>query len=262
MPELPEVEIMARNLHRWMAGRRVVRLDVLDTKFDEASLRLVEGCEVTRVVRRAKYAVLDFSGHQHLLVHYRMTGKTVQDSEGTRRSRLRFVLDEGPPVAFEDPRRFGTCERVAHADLQRFFEEKKLGPEPWPEPRNWQWWKGQLAGLRGPIKTALMRQDRVAGLGNIAASEILFRARIHPGTSVPQVQDDAWIRIADAVPRFIAHTLAKESADEIQYVNLGGEGSFSVYGHAGEECPRCQALVERMTQAGRGTYFCPACQSD
>ena len=261
MPELPEVEIMARNLHRWMAGCRIVRLEVMDDKFDEQSLRRVEGSEVLRVSRRAKYAVLDFSGDQHLLLHYRMTGKTIVDPRSERRARLRWVLDKGPPVVFEDPRRFGTCEWVSSDDLLDYFENKKLGPEPWPELRDWHWWKDQLRALRGPIKPALMRQDRVAGLGNIAASEILFRARVHPAKLVPEILDDEWQRIAAAVPQFINHTLEAEGGDEILYVNMGGEGSFAVYGHEGETCTRCPSSIQRLVQSGRSTYFCSGCQS-
>jgi formamidopyrimidine-DNA glycosylase len=261
MPELPEVEIMARNLHRWMADRLIERVEVLDEKLDEESLTSIEGARVIRVHRRAKYAVIDLSGEQHLVLHYRMTGKTVLDPASDRRARLRWVMDSGPPVVFEDPRRFGTCEWMSTQDLEPFFVSKKVGPEPWPMLRDGEWWKAQLYGLRGPIKPALMRQDRVAGLGNIAASESLFRAGVHPSATVPSLRTEQWDRIAEAVRAFIEHTLAEEGGDEIQYVNMGGEGSFSVYGHAGEPCPRCSGSIERMVQASRGTYFCPGCQS-
>jgi formamidopyrimidine-DNA glycosylase len=262
MPELPEVEIMARNLHRWMAGRRIERVEVLDEKLDEEALTSIEGALVIRAHRRAKYAVIDLSGEQHLVLHYRMTGKTIQDRTGVRRARLRWFLDSGPPIAFEDPRRFGTCEWMTTQDLEPFFDSKKVGPEPWPMVRDGEWWETQLQGLRGPIKPALMRQDRVAGLGNIAASEVLFRARIHPTVLVPSLGGEHWQRIASAVRAFIEHTLAEEGGDEIQYVNMGGEGSFSVYGHAGESCAQCSGSIERIVQASRSTYFCSGCQSD
>jgi len=261
MPELPEVEIMARNLHRWMAGRRIERVEVLDEKFDESALASITGCVVVRAYRRAKYAVIDFSEEQHLVLHYRMTGKTVLDPVGDRRARLRLFLDGSPPVVFEDPRRFGTCDWMTTPELEPFFASKKVGPEPWPDVRDGRWWETQLRGLRGPIKPALMRQDRVAGLGNIAASESLFRAEINPTAPVPSLGSEQWDRIAEAVRAFIEHTLSEEGGDEIQYVNMGGEGSFSVYGHAGEPCPRCSGSIERMVQASRGTYFCPGCQS-
>ena len=261
MPELPEVEIMARNLHRWMAGHHVLRIDVLDEKFDAAVLKRVEGAKVHRVYRRAKYAVIAFADGQSLVLHYRMTGKTIQDPENVRRARLRWVLDHGPTIAFEDPRRFGTCEWMMCDDLSAYFLSKRVGPEPWPDPRNGHWWSTSLTGLRGPIKPALMKQERVAGLGNIAASEILFRARIHPARTVPSLNEEEWDRIAAATPEFIAHTLHEEGGAEIHYVNQGGQGSFAVYGHEGKPCPRCGQPVKRLVQSGRSTFFCAACQS-
>ena len=115
--------------------------------------------------------------------------------------------------------------------------------------------------VKSPIKVALMRQDRVAGLGNIAASEVLFRSSIHPAQPAHELSKDQWDRIAVAVHAFINHTLDQESSDEIQYVNQGGEGSFAVYGHAGSPCPRCQVPIERLIQSGRSTFFCSRCQS-
>ena len=106
----------------------------------------------------------------------------------------------------------------------------------------------------------MMRQDRVAGLGNIAATEVLFRAGIHPERRPDTLLEEDWVRIAVAVPAFIAHTIAEEGGDELQYVNQGGDGSFAVYGKAGEACPRCDGQITRMVQSGRGTYFCPTCQ--
>ena len=262
MPELPEVEIMSRNLHRWMAGHTITDVDVLDDKLDAESLRSIVGQQVIRAYRRAKYAIIELTGGQCLLLHYRMTGKTVLDPKRLRKARIRWVMDSGQVVSFEDPRRFGTCERIASADCSMFFAERNVGPEPWPTRRDGDWWKTQLAGLRGPIKPALMRQDRVAGLGNIAASEILYRAKIHPTVPVPMVCDRGWADLAQAVPAFIEHTLQEEGGDEIAYVNMGGEGSFQVYGHAGEECSACGTLIERMVQSGRSTYFCSGCQSD
>ena len=261
MPELPEVEIMARNLHSWMAGRTIAAMEVLDDKLDADALGAVTGEKVIRAYRRAKYAVIDLTGGQSLVLHYRMTGKTVLDGERKRKARLRWVMECGQVVSFEDPRRFGTCEPMATANCSIFFAERNLGPEPWPTSRDATWWRNQLHGLRGPIKPALMRQDRVAGLGNIAASEILYRARIHPTVLVPAVDARGWQAIAKAAPAFIEHTLREEGGDEIAYVNMGGEGSFHVYGHEGEECSTCGDTIQRLVQSSRSTYFCPSCQS-
>ena len=171
------------------------------------------------------------------------------------------MTDGHTVVSFIDPRRFGTVDLVPMGHLESFFNQKRLGPEPWPERRDGAWWCERIGKIRSSIKVAMMRQDRIAGLGNIAASESLFRAGIHPSIAATQLTAKQWDTIADAVHVFIDHTIRHESGDEIQYVNQGGEGSFFVYGHAGTECPVCGTVIEREVQSGRSTYFCPSCQS-
>jgi len=258
MPELPEVEIMARNLDRWVVGERITEVFVEDPRVVAGGdLQRAVGHQIHRAWRRAKYAVLDIGGVGHLVFHFRMTGKVVRRRpEG----RARLWLQAGnAAVAFEDARCLGQIWWLDTEAMRAFFVERPLGPEPWPEVRDGAWWAAQLSGLRGPIKPALMRQDRVAGIGNILASEACWRARLDPRTPVPDVED--WAALAAGMHQTIEHTLAAESGDEIVYVNEGGQGSFSVYGQAGQPCPRCGHAIERSVQSGRGTFFCSTCQS-
>ncbi len=259
MPELPEVEIMARNLDRWLSGDRIATVEILDEKLRGRGVESLVGARVERAWRRAKYAIVDLDSGHCIVLHYRMTGKTVLDPENVRRARLRLQMEAGSPVAFEDPRRFGEVWCVSAGDLEEFFRAKRIGPEPWPEERDGQWWAASLEGLRGPIKSAMMRQDRVAGIGNILASEALFLARIDPRARVGVLESDDWDALARATHTVIERTLSAEGGDEIAYVNQGGEGSFLVYGHAGEPCPRCGSPIERVVQAGRGTFYCSSC---
>jgi len=261
MPELPEVEIMARNLDRWLSGHTIETVEVLDEKMDEAGLLALIGTQVQGARRRAKYAVVDLVGGTSLVLHYRMTGKTVLDPQGIRRARVRLRTRRGVVVAFEDHRRFGELWLLPTDRLDEFFGGKRIGPEPWPQPRDGAWWSEQLRGLRGPIKSALMRQDRVGGIGNIIASEALYLARVDPRSRVPALALDDWERIAKGVRQVIDRTLSEESGDEIAYVNQGGEGTFLVYGHSGEPCPRCEEAIERIVQSGRSTFYCPVCVS-
>jgi len=250
---------MSRNLDRWVGGALISRVEVLDPRVVRGGdLRRAVGHRVQRVWRRAKYAVLDLEDGGHLVFHFRMTGKVVRRS-GTGRVRLRLHAGE-IQVSFEDPRCLGEIWWQPADGLEAFFGGRNLGPEPWPAMRKGEWWSAQLGGLRGPIKTALMRQDRVAGIGNILASEACWRAGLDPACPVPSLSASEWAGLAAAMRHTIEHTLAAESGEEIQYVNQGGEGSFSVYGRAGQACPRCGGLIERMVQSGRGTYLCPACQ--
>jgi formamidopyrimidine-DNA glycosylase len=259
MPELPEVEIMARNLERWTCGLRLSRLEVVDPRVVAGGdPRRAVGHQVRRAWRRAKYAVLDLDDVGHLVFHFRMTGKVVARSS-VAGARLWFQAGD-QVVGFEDARCLGQIWWVDAGEIGPFFADRGLGPEPWPEPRDGRWWAAQLQGLRGPIKPALMRQDRVAGIGNILGSEACWRARLHPATPVPTLSDADWAQLAAAVHQTIEHTLQAESGEEIVYVNQGGLGSFTVYGRAGEPCPRCGGSIQRMVQSGRGSFFCPGCQ--
>lgn len=270
MPELPEVEIMCRALERWTRGRvlrALVEVDpsVLNRRCDSP----VAGCTIGRASRRAKLCMLDL-GEAVLVLHFRMTGKLVALEAGQEQrpgTRLRLELaGEGPTsVAFVDRRRLGEAWLLALGELPAFLEERGLGPEPWPQRHDAAWWRERLAGLRGPIKPALLKQDRVAGLGNICAAEALWRAGIDPRTPVPALGEGQLDALARAVPDFIDHVLATEGAEheargEIHYVNQGGPNPFAVYGRAGQPCPRCGGRIQRIVQAGRGTWWCPGCQ--
>ena len=148
-----------------------------------------------------------------------------------------------------------------------FEAARKLGPEPWPGVRSAAFWEAQLGSIRSPVKVALMRQDRVAGLGNIAASEILWRAGVSPMLEARQLSTAQWAAVARAVPAFIDDTIERESGDEIAYVNSRGgsvrgiSSPFAVYRCEGRPCPRCGAPIERRKQSGRSTFWCPPCQA-
>ncbi len=258
MPELPEVEIMTENLRGWIANHRLREFEVLDDKLvlagDPAELG---GRRVGKVRRVAKYTVVEL-GDRTLVLHYRMTGKTVPEPT-TGRVRARLVFPEHA-IAFKDSRRLGEAWILTEAEVAPFFESKGIGPEPWPEPQTAAWWRERFRGLRGPIKPALLRQDRVSGLGNIAASEILWRARIHPERSVAKLSRCAWEAIARETPLFLQDTIDAERAPEVSLVEEGGDNRFVVYDRAGEPCPRCGRKIRRIVQAARSTYFCPRCQ--
>lgn len=244
MPELPEVEIMTRNLREWL-GSGPVEVVSLDAK-----IASVAPFEVVKVWRRGKTCVVE-GPDGGLLIHFRMTGKVTRDRRG-RSVRAELVTPD-EEVVYIDPRRFGTIEWVT--DLVAPFA--KLGPEPYPELRTADWWTARFARKRGPIKPALLDQSCVAGLGNIAACEILWRAQVDPRQPVPQVT--RWDAIAAETHAFLHEVIALETGEEIAYINAdpGARNPFQVYGRAGEPCPRSGRPIERIVQAGRGTYFVP-----
>ncbi len=243
MPELPEVEIQVRQLARRLRGARIDSLEVRDSKIKLP--RSVVGQCIDRVHRRGKYIVFDLSGGAHLLAHLRMTGWF----EFVKPSTYRMALHTSKTsVYFEDRRRLGHVQLVSPSELYGILGT--LGPEPLG--RRFSMCRG-FGSLRS-IKIVLLDQKVVAGIGNIYASESLWRARIHPRRPANRLQHDELKRLE----RAIGVTLRKaiRLGDEIFSV----DNRFAVYGRQGEPCRRCRTPVRRMIQAQRSTFFCPKCQ--
>ncbi len=280
MPELPEVELMTRNLAGWAAARSIVGMVFTDPRLGGGALQdwwaraQGRGPKVVRAFRRAKYTVVEIDLDDHcdyLLLHYRMTGRVVAETPGRRKGE-RLVIAFAPAsdlpdhVVFEDSRRLGTAEVLSEAAYVEWSQSPRRGPEPWPMPRAASFWKERLISARGAIKPALMDQARVAGLGNIAVSEALWRAEIDPKVRPAALSPAAWQRLAQAVPAFIEDTLAREAGPEIAYVNSGGSSvrgnpsPFDVYRCEGQPCPKCEAPIRSFRQSGRSTFWCAACQ--
>lgn len=272
MPELPEVEIMRENLYRWMAGKRVVSLNLVEPSLDAGGVATAAsaplGC-VTGVVRRGKYAAIRISsvdGENLLVLHFRMTGKVVLAKPEERRFvRMVLALEDGETVVFVDSRRLGQAWWIRADDQEVWFaQERCLGPDAWPETLDADGLKNRLGKGRVPIKNALMDQQKIAGLGNIAASEILWYATVNPRKKAHLLSHSEWARIAAAVPQFVETTLNRDRADEIDYINEGASNSnpFSVYQRTGQPCLRCGSLVVSSKQGGRSTFWCAVCQRD
>ncbi len=243
MPELPEVEIQVRQLSRRLRGARIESTETRDSKIHLP--RTVAGQGIRRVWRRGKFIVFDLSGGAHLLAHLRMTGWF----EFVRPALYRLAIHTNKgTVYFEDRRRFGQVKLVSSAELAVILD--KLGPEPLRRGFS----LGGLVKTSRAIKVALLDQRLVAGLGNIYASESLWRARIHPLRAANRLRPGELKRLEHS----IAVTLRKA-------IGLGerifsAENAFAVYDQAGQPCRRCRTPVRRIVQAQRSTYFCPKCQ--
>lgn len=267
MPELPEVELMTRLLARHTAGRRLLAVEALDPRILPEGPGGLPGARVGSVGRRGKLSVL-VAGDEALLLHFRMTGALLALPDPEARPphlRLRLRLDGPgvPALGLVDPRRFATAERIPAGELPARLA--RLGPEPWPEPLSGPALAARFLGRRGPVKPALLEGARVAGIGNILASEALFRAGIHPARPVQGLDESDWARLAGVLTPLIDQVLAAEEASfddqrGIAYVNLGGPNPFAIYDRAGEPCPACGTPIERVSLAGRGTWLCPRCQ--
>jgi len=274
MPELPEVEVARRNLERWWVGRSVQEVAVVDEKVvvdtarapvadPYAALARLEGATLRAVTRRAKLLRLELDtpeGPLVLLSHFKMTGKFVHGDEAPRGARACFRVARGPVVWFADVRRFGWLMLDTPAAIDGFIEAQGYGPEPWPDPIAPDVLRHALQSSSA-IKPRLLDQSRIAGLGNIAASEILFRARIHPHTAPSTLDDDGWRRLSAAIHAHLAFVLEVEEGDEIQYLSeADAVNPFLVYGREGAPCPECDTPIERERTGGRPTFWCSRCQ--
>ena len=276
MPELPEVEIAARNLRAWTRGRRIERVEadataryVFRPSSPSAFARAVAGSRFGAVRRIGKQLLLSLErdgAPLGVLAHLGMTGKWLRrhhDDPPTRFSRARFRLDDGAVLHFDDMRLFGRLRVVAGGAFDAVPEVAALGPDPLEEGIDPGALRTALARSRLPVKVRIMDQALLPGVGNIQASEALFRARIDPRRPGPSLSPREVKALAAAVLASVREAIARQEVPEITYVEEpGSENPFLVYGREGERCPRCRkALIARLVQAQRSTFFCPRCQS-
>ncbi|MEC7241171.1 MAG: DNA-formamidopyrimidine glycosylase family protein [Myxococcota bacterium] len=258
MPELPEVQMMTDLVAEVGAGQCLTRLETLDLRI-WAGAEPLQSMGRLQVRRRGKLLVL-VDEQYALLLHLRMTGQICR-VEDHRKARLRFHFENGQSLVLLDQRCLARLEKVPRPDLEALFAHKSLGEEFWPVPRDGDWWSNALGQKAGAIKPALLTQDKVVGVGNIAASELLWRAATSPFREVSTLSLEEWDRIAQAAHDHVDYCLSKETADTLTFVTAGGPNFFRVYGREGDRCIRCGDSVRRDRQRGRATFWCAGCQS-
>ncbi|MGH2975933.1 MAG: bifunctional DNA-formamidopyrimidine glycosylase/DNA-(apurinic or apyrimidinic site) lyase [Solirubrobacterales bacterium] len=288
MPELPEVETVCRQLDPELRGRVIEALEVLDARWCRpmapATLEAaVESATIEGLGRRGKYLLLGFNRARTLVMHLRMTGNLVlvegeqklDPSEGRRlyegeRSiserhlRARFTLDDGRELWFTDPRRFGEAFLIDDAGLAARFA--KLGVEPLAGAFTPQALAEMAAGRTAPLKSFLLDQSHIAGVGNIYADEALFRARLHPLSPAGSMKPEHHEALHDGVVAALEAGIEGGGASIDDYRDGRGEkgamqDEFLVHTREGEECPECGGPISRIVVSGRSTYYCPACQA-
>lgn len=275
MPELPEVEIAARNLRAWTKGRAIDGIEadrgaryVFRPAGPAAFARTLSGARFRSIRRIGKNLLVSLETARApigLLAHLGMTGKWLVrdgDAQVPRFSRARFRLDDGRVLHFCDMRLFGRLRVVPGARFEEVAEIAALGPDPLEQGIDRERLHEALARSRLPVKVRIMDQRLLPGVGNIVASEALFRARIDPRRKSSSISRREAGAIADAVLGSVKETIAREEGPEITYVEEpGSENPFQVYAREGERCPRCRkAKIVRVVQAARSTFFCPRCQ--
>jgi formamidopyrimidine-DNA glycosylase len=273
MPELPEVETVRATLEPSLTGRRLERVEILDTRLVRPFEPLavageLEGERVEAVERRGKYLIVRFESGRSLLIHLRMTGSLRHAPGGSlgddpyRRAVVR--LDDGSDVAYRDVRRFGTWLLLEPGELEPYLQQR-LGDEPFSAAFTPRRLRERLAGRKAPIKAAILDQRTLAGMGNIYADEALWRARINPLRPAGDLDAGEIRRLHRAVRRALEAGIARQGATLRDYSTPDGrrgrmQHEFKVYGRGDEPCDRCGTPISKTRVAGRGTWFCPHCQ--
>lgn len=249
MPELPEVETVVRTLRPRLVGRTIVSA----TGGPHLDTAPAIGQTIRQVTRYGKYIALHFDTGM-LLVHLRMTGKLLYDGARTPYTRAEFVLDQGH-LLFDDIRRFG---RITWAT--------KFPPQG-PDPLEVKFadFAALFAGRRARLKTLLLDQQFLRGLGNIYVDEALFRARLHPLLTGAGLSKARLQRLYGVIQELLGEAIVMGGSSVSDYVDGNGDrGSFQdfhrVYRRTGQPCRACATPIERILVAQRGTHFCPHCQ--
>ena len=279
MPELPEIEVLKRSLEPHLVGRRFERVAVrakeLREPLDRRALSGVKGRTVLGLRRRSKYLLIDLDGSARagdrpktLVVHLGMSGRlTLVAPEEPREAHLHLVfgLDDGRELRFRDPRRFGLVFVAPTETLDSDRRFSRLGREPLTPALDGAELAAIAAGLTAPAKAFLMDAHRLVGVGNIYATEALFRAGIRPDRSVAKLGPARFDRLASAVVAVLEEAIVAGGTTLNDFADGDGNaGEFqvglAVYGREGEPCPRCGARVARIVQSNRSSFFCRRCQ--
>ena len=271
MPELPEVEVIRRGLAPELEGRRFLTVRGGDKALRRQSSltelrRWLAGRRLKALRRRGKYLLFDLEGGATLLIHLGMTGRLMLGPPpfpALPHIHLIFDLEGGLELSFQDTRRFGQV--LIFPPGARPYPLDQVGREPFSRQATPAWLAEMARGRSRPVKNFLLDSRLLAGIGNIYACEILFAAGIHPAAPVSRLSLEQWDRTLKETRRILRAAIRKGGTTVSDYLNSRGEqGLFQlqlkVYGRKGEPCGRCGRPIERLTQAGRSTFFCAVCQ--
>jgi formamidopyrimidine-DNA glycosylase len=265
MPELPEVETVVRQLRRQIVGKTIASVRLSWPRSVEGSKsefrRRVQGMRIAGISRRGKYIGVEGEDGAFFTIHLRMTGRLVVELPAAQRKHLRvqFAFQDGTRLYFVDARKFGRLRLWPCRDGSC----PGLGPEPLHAPAV----RGALRRLRTrrPIKSVLLDQKILAGIGNIYADEALFLARIHPRRPLSSLSDKEILRVSWSTKRVLRAAIGRKGTTLRDYRTVAGESggnreSLRVYGRAGEPCFVCGSGIEKIRIAGRSSHYCPKCQ--
>jgi formamidopyrimidine-DNA glycosylase len=273
VPELPEVEMVARTLRPRLVGRRIVSVETsgkpLRRPIDRGRLRKVAvGATVESVSRTGKYLLVELSSHHTLVLHLGMSGRFVfarPEAERAPHTHVVLALHDGVELRYVDHRRFGILRAYATERVRESAELKILGVDPLEPAFTVEYLRAQLKETKRDVKTFLLDQTRIAGVGNIYACEALFLAGISPRRRTHTLTAARAAKLHAAILEVLRAGIANRGTSFSDYVDAEGaagenQNTLHGYGREGEPCHHCGRHVRRLVQGARSTFYCAECQ--
>lgn len=282
MPELPEVETVMRGLAPSMSGQVITQAQInrpdLRWPFPERMQERLTGARVMGLRRRSKYILADLDRGETLLVHLGMSGRMTVSGDpvgqfththpaAQKHDHVVFDMANGARITFNDPRRFGAMDLIDTATLESHKLLAKLGPEPLGNHFDAAHLAAKCAARKSPVKTVLLDQSVVAGLGNIYVCEALFRAAIHPATVANTLHNSQIQTLTHHIQEVLRAAIDAGGSSLKDFRQADGnlgyfQHTFDVYGREGAPCKRagCHGDIARITQSGRSSFYCAQCQ--
>ena len=283
MPELPELEELVRNLSPSLIGRTIQSVQVHKPQLFNAApgltLEDLFGRRIERIWRRGKYTIWELAGDLDLIIHLKLAGQMVHIAKdghelghgghpipmwGTpmphKSSHVVFCLDDSSILYLTDIRQFARLHLMPRSEVEKFIKGQRIGVEPLTRRFTAKALAAKLRRRTIPLKTTIMDQSVVGGIGNIYADESLWKARLHPRRAANSLSDAEITRLHRAI-RAVLDYAVREGPAFVPRDKVIGDREFPyVHGRAGARCPRCGGVVLKEYVGGRATYFCPKCQ--
>ena len=275
MPELPEVELVAKSLDLLVKGRKIIVAELLRERLAPESppaqfAERLKDATINFIHRRGKHILFDLDNSNTLITHLRMSGRFMLlpvERDLPKYSHAIFYFEDETRLVFQDQRHFGLMKIVETVNLHEAKEIKKLAPEPFSDDFNTQYFRAVLKTSKKSLKEFLLDQTKVLGLGNIYASEAMFLARANPQIAANQLSARKANVLFEKIREVLMESMAHGSTLNVNPENIDGsyygggyENHWRVYDREKEPCVNCETPVKRIVQGGRSTYFCPRCQ--
>jgi formamidopyrimidine-DNA glycosylase len=273
MPEMPEVETLARKLRKKLIGKEISRVLLsglpLRRPIDGDFARKLRGRTIRSLTRRGKYLVAEMHPEAFWIIHLGMSGRVLYHTDptaGTKHTHVQVRFKDSTELEYRDPRRFGLMDVYEVATPDQIPELRTLGRDPLRRGFNAKWMESQLRRCRQEIKSFLLDQRKISGLGNIYACESLFLASIHPRRRCYTLTGPEAARLTDSVRETIRNAVCRHGTSFSDFVDSDGipgqnQNFLAVFQRDGQECIRCGMPIQRIVQANRGTFYCHNCQN-